>query len=286
MYGKGDWILCMVIDGRKIAEEILFDIRRQAEGLPFTPVFCDVLVGDDPASAQYVRMKNQTAQRAGINFLKAEFPGNISTAELVKEIKRLSREPDLCGLIVQLPLPGGLDKQRVLNAIDPRVDVDCIGSVNEKRFYGAGDFLDYPTAAAILKILDSLGRNFAEKNFLVLGQGQLVGRPVSRLLKRRGYFVDTATRATENIAALLEKADVVITAAGSPGFITGGMIKPGAVVIDAGTSEAQAGGIVGDVDFASVSRVAGAVSPVPGGVGPVTVACLLANVLKVAKNKI
>lgn len=276
----------IIIDGKKIADEILSDLQSQVEKLPFVPVFCDVLVGDDPASVQYVRMKNQTAQRAGMNFLKAEFPGNISTAELTKEIKRLNSEPNLCGLIVQLPLPGGLDKQEVLNSIDPKVDVDCIGLVNESRFYSKGDYLEYPTAAAVLKILDSLDMNLGEKKFLVLGQGQLVGRPVSQLFKRRGYFVDTATRTTENITALLEKADVVIAAAGSPGFITGSMIKPGAIVIDAGTSEAQGGGIVGDVEFDSVSKVAEVISPVPGGVGPVTVACLLANVLKVAKNKI
>ena len=276
----------IIIDGKKIADEILSDLQSQVEKLPFVPVFCDVLVGDDPASVQYVRMKNQTAQRAGLNFLKAEFPGNISTAELTKEIKQLNSEPNLCGLIVQLPLPDGLDKQEVLNSINPQVDVDCIGLVNESRFYNKGDYLEYPTAAAVLKILDSLDMNFQEKKFLVLGQGQLVGRPVSQLLKRRGYFVDTATRTTENITALLEKADVVIAAAGSPGFITGSMIKPGAIVIDAGTSEAQGGGIVGDVEFDSVSKVAEVISPVPGGVGPVTVACLLANVLKVAKNKI
>lgn len=276
----------LVIDGKKIAKEILINIAQETARLPFVPIFCDVLVGSNPVSAQYVNMKAATAERAGIKFLKAEFPESISTEELVKEIQQIGQTKDLCGLIVQLPLPEHLDKTKVLDAINPLVDVDCIGSVNKKLFYSNEAVLKYPTAEAILRLLDSANLNFSEKKFLVIGQGQLVGLPVAHLLQQRRLNVKTATSLTENLNEMLQQADVVVSAAGRPGLVVGQNLKPGAVIIDAGTAEATSGGIVGDVDFSSASKVAGFISPVPGGVGPVTVACLLENVLQVAKTKI
>lgn len=276
----------LVIDGKKIAKEILINITQETAHLPFVPIFCDVLVGSNPVSSQYVNMKAATAERAGIKFLKAEFPESISTEELVKEIQQIGQTKDLCGLIVQLPLPEHIDKTKVLDAINPLVDVDCIGSVNKKLFYSNEAVLKYPTAEAILRLLDSTNLNLAGKNFLVIGQGQLVGLPVAHLLQQRRLNVKTATSLTENLNEMLQQADVVVSAAGRPGLVVGQNLKPGAVIIDAGTAEATAGGIVGDVDFSSASKVAGFISPVPGGVGPVTVACLLENVLQVAKTKI
>ncbi len=276
----------LVIDGKKIAKEILINITQETARLPFVPIFCDVLVGSNPVSAQYVNMKAATAERAGIKFLKAEFPESISTEELVKEIQQIGQTKDLCGLIVQLPLPEHINKTKVLDAINPLVDVDCIGSVNKKLFYSNEAVLKYPTAEAILRLLDSANLNFSEKKFLVIGQGQLVGLPVAHLLQQRRLNVKTATSLTENLNEMLQQADVVVSAAGRPGLVVGQNLKPGAVIIDAGTAEATSGGIVGDVDFSSASKVAGFISPVPGGVGPVTVACLLENVLQVAKTKI
>ena len=276
----------LVIDGKKIAKEILINITQETAHLPFVPIFCDVLAGSNPVSAQYVNMKAATAERAGIKFLKAEFPESISTEELVKEIQQIGQTKDLCGLIVQLPLPEHINKTKVLDAINPLVDVDCIGSVNKKLFYSNEAVLKYPTAEAILRLLDSANLNFSEKKFLVIGQGQLVGLPVAHLLQQRRLNVKTATSLTENLNEMLQQADVVVSAAGRPGLVVGQNLKPGAVIIDAGTAEATSGGIVGDVDFSSASKVAGFISPVPGGVGPVTVACLLENVLQVAKTKI
>lgn len=317
----------MILDGKSIAQKILNNVKIQVAQLPFQPVFCDVLVGEDPASAQYVRMKAKAAEAAGLKFRQANFPGNISTVNLISEIKKIDQEPNLCGLIIQLPLPAGLDRQAVLDAIDPKIDVDATGQVNTDLFYAGKAYLEFPTAAAIMAILDSAtaspsgvipsGQGLSEaknlltsdfdqvlngpsthslrsfgrddkvyKNlkFLVIGQGQLVGRPVSFLLKQRGYEVSIADEFTGNTAELLKSADVIITATGRHKLITGEKIKSGVIIIDAGTSESK-GGIVGDVDFESVKNVASAVSPVPGGVGPVTVAMLLQNVLKVAKSK-
>jgi len=273
-----------IIDGKKIAKRILSEVKIGVSKLPYRPVFCDVLVGDDSASRQYVAMKAKSAEKCGFKFRNADFPENISTDNLIAEIKKISREPNMCGMIVQLPLPEGFNRQWILDSIDPKIDVDCTGKINTDLFYQGKAFLEFPTAKAVMAILDSLGMDLKEKKFLVVGQGELVGRPVSFLLKQRGLAVDTADKYTTNISELMSAADVIISAAGKAKLITGQKIKPGSIIIDAGTSESR-GGIVGDVDAESVKNVAGFVSPVPGGVGPVTVAELLANVLKVAKQK-
>lgn len=273
----------MLIDGKKIAGQIREEIKSQIINLPFVPVFCDVLVGDDPASKQYVAMKAKAAENLGFRFRPATYPASITTGKLIAEIKKISQEPNMCGLIVQLPLPVDIDKQAVLDSIDQRIDVDCTGKANTELFYAGKPYLEFPTAKAVMAILDSLKINLKEKNFLVVGRGELVGRPVSFLLTQRGLAVNTADKYTQNTSELMAQADVIISAAGKAKLITGQKIKSGSILIDAGTSESQ-GGIVGDVDLESVKGAAGFVSPVPGGVGPVTVAELLANVLKVAKQ--
>ena len=287
----------IIIDGKKLRDKILAKVKSEVALLPFKPVFCDVLVGNDPASVQYVAMKARTAEMAGIHFHKAAFPASISTDDLVKEIKILNKIPDMCGIIVQLPLPQSIDKRAILDSIDPRLDVDCLGVVASQKFYDNYDRekdLAYPTALACMALLDSvslLGFNLKGKNIVVLGQGELVGRPVSALLRYRGLNYLPITSKTENKEYLLQQADVVISGIGKSKYITGNMIKLGAVLIDAGTSEERGDGpvtrsnIVGDVDLESVRDIAGYVSPVPGGVGPVTVAMLLNNVLTVAKRK-
>ncbi len=274
----------MILNGRKIAAEILEEVKSETVKLTFQPVFCDILVGDDPASAQYVRMKAAAAEKVGFKFRRADFPASISTSDLIAEIKKINQEPNMCGLIAQLPLPSSVDKQAVLNAIDPKIDVDCTGEINTNLFYSGTAYVEFPTAAAIMRILDSAHQDLKSKKFLVIGYGQLVGKPVEFLLKQHGLDVDIARSKTENILDLMKAADVIIAAVGKPKLVSGDKIKKGAIIIDAGTSESD-GGIVGDVDFESVKAVAGFISPVPGGVGPVTVAILLKNVLGVAKLK-
>jgi methylenetetrahydrofolate dehydrogenase (NADP+)/methenyltetrahydrofolate cyclohydrolase len=273
-----------IIDGKKFQKEILERLKGETGSLPFQPVFCDVLVGDDPASAQYVRMKGKTAESIGIKFHNANFPGDITTLELISEIEKINKIENMCGIIIQLPLPAHIDRQKVLDAILPELDVDCLGTVASQKFYGGDIALGYPTALASMALLDSTGINLQDKNVVVLGQGPLVGKPVTALLKFRGLDPKIITRQTENKEELIKNADVIISGMGQGKYVKGDMIKEGAVVIDAGTSELD-GGIVGDVDLDSVLGMASFVSPVPGGVGPVTVAMLLQNVLTVAKNK-
>jgi methylenetetrahydrofolate dehydrogenase (NADP+)/methenyltetrahydrofolate cyclohydrolase len=272
-----------IIDGRKLRNKILTQTKEEVSLLSFTPVFCDVLVGDDPASKQYVQMKAKTAESVGIKFHSANFPANITTEELIKEIKVLNNVEHMCGIIVQLPLPAHLDRQAILDSIDPRLDVDCLGAVAGAKFYNNENNIGFPTALACMAILDTLDLNLSDKNIVVLGQGLLVGKPVAALLNFRDLKPVLVIRQTENKEEFIKKADVIISGTGQGKYITGNMIKQGTVLIDAGTSESN-GGIVGDVDLESVKDVAGFVSPVPGGVGPVTVAMLLKNVLQVAKN--
>ncbi len=274
----------ILINGKKIQEEILFQVAEHVRLLGFQPVFTDVLVGDEPASLQYVRMKARMAERAGIHFLNASYPVDITTEELVGEIEKLNQVPNMCGIIVQLPLPDSLNRRAVLDAIDPRLDVDCLGTSAGDKFYSGEIELGFPAALACMFVLDSLNLDLVDKNIVVMGQGELVGKPVVKILNSRGLNPNIITRDGENNAQILKNADVIISGIGQGKFITGEMVKHGVVIIDAGTSESN-GGIVGDVDMVSMEGIASYVSPVPGGVGPVTVAMLLNNVLKVAQKQ-
>lgn len=277
-----------IIDGRKLSIEILERIKGDVAALPFVPVFCDVLVGEDAASIQYVRIKSQKAESVGIKFHTANFSEKITTAELVSQIEVLNKLENMCGIIIQLPLPEHINRKEVLDAIDSKLDVDCLGATSGQKFYNnensKGTILGFPTALACMAVLDSLNLNLEGKKILVLGQGTLVGRPVTALLKFRGLAVDIVTRSTENKEELIKNADVIVSGLGQGKYLTGDMVKDGVVIIDAGTSE-ENGSIVGDVDFDSVVEKASFLTPTPGGVGPVTVAMLLSNVLKVAKSK-
>jgi len=274
----------MIIDGRKIRDEILEEVKKGVQALPFVPVFCDILVGNDLSSIQYVRMKAQTAESVGIKFREAFFSTSITTEELIEEIENLNRVPHICGIIVQLPLPPHIDKQLVLDAISPLLDIDCLGSTASELFYNDNNPIGLPTAIACMKVLDSTGINLSDKDIVVLGRGNLVGRPVAHLLEARGLSVTSINSKTENITELLKNADVIVSGIGQGKFITGDKIKKDAVIIDAGTSEDN-GAVVGDVELESVLPIASYVSPTPGGVGPVTVAVLLLNVLYVAQHK-
>jgi len=272
-----------IIDGKKLREDILSDIKKEVALLPFQPVFCDVLVGEDGASAQYVRMKARMAESVGIHFHNASFPSSITTEELVKEIKDLNKIKNMCGIIIQLPLPDSLEKRLILDAIDSHLDVDCLGTVASQKFYEGDTSLGFPAGLACMTILDSLQLDLKNKSIVVLGQGELVGKPVTALLGFRGLEPIAVRGETTNKEEIIKQADVVISGMGRGKHITGEMVKKGVVLIDAGTSESK-NAIIGDVDLDSVRDVASAVSPVPGGVGPVTVAMLLQNVLKVAKS--
>lgn len=274
-----------IIDGKKISEGILFEIKEKVSALPERPLFVDFLIGDDIVSRQYVRIKQKTAEKAGMDFEGVFLPENVDTDEAVAKIREYNGVKRVCGIIVQLPLPTHIDTRAVLNAIDPALDVDVLGSAASKAFYANQSKMSPPTALACMRILGEMDIDLSGANVAVLGAGELVGKPVSAMLDRKGVKHELLDSKSPNRAEVLRNADLIISGIGVEGYIKGDMIKSGASIIDAGTSE-SGGSVVGDADFDSVGDRARYITPVPGGVGPVTVAMLLSNVLQVAQSKL
>lgn len=266
-----------LIDGRAIAGVLFEDIKKRTEVLHMKPLLCDVVVGNDIVSLSYVNIKNKRAVQCGLEFSLMHLPESSTEEEVIQAIALEQEKHNLCGLIVQLPLPENLKTERILEAINPDVDVDGINPKSNHK-------LVPPTAGAIMHILDSLPINLLEQNFVILGNGDLVGKPVSEQLRNRGYTVTTVVADTENRAEIIKSATVIICGVGKAGVLTGAEVSEGIIVIDAGTSE-QGGSISGDVEFNSVAPKTKFITPSPGGVGPVTVAKLLENVLIVAEQK-
>lgn len=262
----------ITVKGQEIARKILDELQSQVAALSSKPLFVDLLIGDDPVSRSYVNIKKKRAEEIGLEFKLAQMPASASTAQVLAGLQEIQTEKKLAGLIIQLPLPSHLNQSTILAAIEPQFDVD--GLTDKSKFVP-------PTAAAVLAVLDSLNLELSQKKILVIGQGELVGKPVTKLLfRQRGLTVDTADDST-NLKSKAPYADIIVSATGHPKLITGDLIKRDAILIDCGTAE-SGGGIVGDVDLESVRDKASIVSPVPGGVGPITVAKLLANVVESA----
>ena len=272
-----------IINGKNLRDEILVDIKKQVLDLHFIPVFCDVLVGSDPSSVQYVNLKKKNALSLGIKFHDAIYDQSITTEELLKEIQKLNLLDNMCGIIIQLPLPAHIDTRQVLDAIDPVLDVDALGGKVSENFYTGNEELVPPTALSVMALVDSLKINLSDRNIVVLGEGKLVGKPVAQLFKNRNLKFTVLNSASINKEEIIKNADIIVSGIGKGKYLTGDMVKDGVIIVDAGTSEEE-GSIVGDVDFESVSGKASHITPVPGGVGPVTVAMLFMNVLKVAKK--
>jgi len=274
-----------IIDGRKTSEEILSRIKNEVMKLDFVPVFCDILVGEDIASIQYVNLKKRKAQKLGIDFYDANFPNSITTSELLLEIEKINKIKNMAGIIVQLPLPIHLDTKKILDAIDPSLDVDCLGEVASNNFYNGIFDIVPPTGLSCIYLLESLNIDLQDKNIVVVGSGKLVGRPVANILKSKNLNFQIINSESLEKEKIIKNADIIISGVGKGGFINAPMVKDNVIIIDAGTSEEE-GSVVGDVDFESVSSKVYAITPVPGGVGPVTVAMLFSNILEVTKRKI
>jgi len=243
-----------------------------------------VLVGEDPASQAYVRGKHRAAARVGIRSFDFTLPADAPTAGLEALLDRLNADPEVDGILVQMPLPGGLDPVRLIERIDPAKDADGLHPINLGRLVLGRPGLQPATPAGILRLLDHYGVATAGAFVVVVGRSFLVGRPLAILLglKGRDATVALAHTATPDLAALTRQGDIVVAAAGRPGLIGAGHVRPGATVVDVGANRVGSS-LVGDVDWAAVSAVAGAITPVPGGVGPMTIAGLLENTVKAAE---
>ncbi|WP_350036533.1 bifunctional methylenetetrahydrofolate dehydrogenase/methenyltetrahydrofolate cyclohydrolase FolD [Pseudohaliea sp.] len=278
----------MIIDGKAAAERLRRQIAEEVARLRAThdlqPGLAVVLVGEDPASQVYVRNKGRQTLEAGMLSHGHKLDASVSEEELLTLIDTLNGDPSIHGILVQLPLPDHIDEQRVLQTIDPAKDVDGFHPLNVGGL-ASGDphaLVPCTPTGCLLLLLEQFDGNLSGQNALVIGRSNIVGKPMAQLLLRESCTVTIAHSRTRDLPAVCRKADIVVAAVGRPGMVRGDWIKPGAVVIDVGINRVQREGedkpkLVGDVAFAEAADVAGAITPVPGGVGPMTIACLLRN---------
>jgi len=265
----------IILDGRKLAEEILEKLKKEAEGKNLK--LAVVLVGEDPVSLIFVRGKEKACTKIGIDFELFRFPQTIKQQDLEKEIKKIAE--DVSGLVIQLPLPKEINNREILNLIPLEKDVDVLSQEAFEKFKAGNSLIIPPVVAAIDCLLKEYKIDLKNKKIVLIGLGKLVGLPLSIWLAQKGIDFSVVDKSTENAGRIIKKADVIISGVGKPGLVTGAMVKEGAIVIDAG-SALQDRKIVGDVDFSSVSKKASYITPVPGGVGLLTVALLLSNLIK------
>jgi methylenetetrahydrofolate dehydrogenase (NADP+)/methenyltetrahydrofolate cyclohydrolase len=279
-----------IIDGKEFAAGLRAAIARQVTALGrqhgFKPGLAVVLVGENPASQVYVRSKGKQTIEAGMNSFEHKLPAETSQKDLLVLIDRLNRDPAVNGILVQLPLPKQIDEQAVINAIDPDKDVDGFHVVNAGRLATGGDGLVPCTPLGCLLLLKSRLGSLEGKRAVVVGRSNIVGKPMAQLLIRESCTVTVAHSRTRDLPGECRRADILVAAVGKPEMIRGDWIQPGAVVIDVGINRVEVPGgksrLVGDVAYDEAFRHVGAITPVPGGVGPMTIACLLQNTVTAA----
>jgi methylenetetrahydrofolate dehydrogenase (NADP+)/methenyltetrahydrofolate cyclohydrolase len=274
-----------IIDGKALAARLRGTLGEQARALPRPPGLAVVLVGDDPASHLYVNSKTRACADAGIRTFDHKLPATTSEAALLALVGELNGRSEVDGILVQLPLPAHIDSRRVLLAIDPTKDVDGQHPDNLGRLLLGSPRYVACTPFGVVKLIEEAGTAMAGATAVVIGRSNLVGKPLAVLLTARDATVTLCHSKTRDLPAVVRAADIVVSAIGQAGFVHGDWIKPGATVIDVGTNRLPTGKTVGDVDFAAASQVAGAISPVPGGVGPMTITMLMHNTLVAARQR-
>ncbi len=276
-----------IIDGKAVAAAVKERIRKDAIRFQKTsktvPGLAVVLVGNDPASKIYVRNKKKACEEVGFKSFEYVLPKETPEIVLLELIDTLNRDPNIHGILVQLPLPKHIDEDEVIAAITSKKDVDCFHPINVgKLVTGSADFAPC-TPAGVMELIKSTGTEVAGKRCVVIGRSNIVGKPMAMLLLQANGTVTICHSKTENLGDICREADILVAAVGKAKLITGDMIKPGAVVIDVGMNRDANGKLCGDVDFKSASKVAGYITPVPGGVGPMTIAMLMENTYSAAK---
>jgi methylenetetrahydrofolate dehydrogenase (NADP+) / methenyltetrahydrofolate cyclohydrolase len=274
-----------IIDGKAVAARIRGEVAEEVGRLPAPPGLATILVGDDAASAVYVRMKREDSAQVGIESFHHEPGGDVSQAELEELLRSLNADERVHGILLQLPLPDQLDQDRLISLIDPAKDVDGLTPANAGLLFQGRRGVVPCTPAGVMELLREARAELEGARAIVLGRSILVGKPVAQLLLAANATVTHCHSRTRDLAAVCREADVLIAAVGSPRLVTADMVSEGAVVIDVGTNRVD-GELVGDVDFDAVSEVARAITPVPGGVGPMTRAMLLANTVQAAQRQL
>ena len=283
-----------LIIGKDVSAEIYAELRQRIEALKskgIVPGLAVVLVGDDPASQVYVRKKGEMCEELGMKSVTVRMPADTTQEQLMAKVDELNNDPTIHGFLVQLPLPSHLDEEMVINAINPKKDVDCFHPSNVGRvLIGDPDFLP-ATPAGVQQMLVRSKIDTSGKHVVVVGRSNIVGKPMAAMMVQKGIGADSTVTVvhsrTNNLPAITRQADILIVAIGKPRFITADMVKEGAVVIDVGITRLHDGHLTGDVDFENVKDIAAAITPVPGGVGPLTITMLMQNTLEcyLTRNK-
>jgi methylenetetrahydrofolate dehydrogenase (NADP+)/methenyltetrahydrofolate cyclohydrolase len=271
-----------LLDGKALAASIRAEARNALAAISVRPGLAVVLVGDDPASRVYVRNKVRACEETGIYSELHALPADTGEHDVLERVQALNRDPRIHGILVQLPLPAAFDTARVLAAVSPRKDVDGFHAENLGALVAGRAKLIPCTPAGILRLLDHAAIPIAGRHAVVIGRSTIVGKPAALLLLQRDATVTICHSKTQDLDAQARRADILVVAAGRPKLVGADMVKPGACVIDVGTHRLPDGSLVGDVDFAAAREVAGWITPVPGGVGPMTVAMLIVNTIAAA----
>jgi methylenetetrahydrofolate dehydrogenase (NADP+)/methenyltetrahydrofolate cyclohydrolase len=276
-----------IIDGLALSRQIRTDIARRVQSLKeknVTPGLAVILVGDDPASAVYVRNKVKACGETGMHSVLETWPASMTEADLLDRVRALNEDPSIHGILVQLPLPAHMNAQRVIESIAPDKDVDGFHVASAGALMtGLPGF--WPcTPYGCMKMLESIGYDLRGKHAVVIGRSNIVGKPMAMMLLGQSATVTICHSATSDLKAITRQADVIVAAVGKRHLVTADMVKPGAVVIDVGMNRDEHGKLCGDVDYEQVKEVAGWITPVPGGVGPMTITMLMANTLDSAER--
>ena len=277
-----------LLDGKALAAELRNESAVRAERLRsmgVVPGLAVVLVGDDAASQVYVRNKARACEQSGLHSEVHALPASTSQATLLSLVRRLDADARIHGILVQLPLPPGLDGRAAVAALSPEKDVDGFHYENLGALVAGNPAFRPCTPAGVMALLEHDGVALEGKRACVVGRSTIVGKPMALMLLQAGATVTVAHSKTRDLGSVTREADVLVVAVGRPGLVTASMVKPGAVVIDVGVNRVAGGGLAGDVDFAGVREVAGAITPVPGGVGPMTIAMLIANTVRAAERR-
>jgi methylenetetrahydrofolate dehydrogenase (NADP+) / methenyltetrahydrofolate cyclohydrolase len=279
-----------IISGKDVAAKLRGEVKTRVEEFSAqsntTPHLAVVLASDDPASATYVRFKSRAAEQCNIRSTQHTISAETSAEDLLSLVQTLNADDDVDGILVQLPLPKQHDEKAILQAIDPAKDVDGFHPLNAGLLArGDENGLMPCTPSGIIKLIESTGQEISGQHAVILGRSSIVGRPIAEMLLNRSATVTICHSKTKNLPEIVRKSDIVIAAIGRPFFVKGSWIKPGATVIDVGINRTAEGKLVGDVAYHAAIERAGAITPVPGGVGPMTIACLMENTLTAAKNR-
>lgn len=276
--------MAIILDGKMLRDKIFESLKAKLDKMLQKPTLAVILVGENPASQIYVRNKKKTAEKLGINSLSIEYPSDISEEELLNKIKELNSDEKVTAILVQLPLPAHINKNRIIDAILPQKDVDGLTPYNLGKLFSGEEPYVYPcTPKGILLLLDEYNIKLEGKNIVVVGRSNLVGKPVAQMLLKRNATVTMCHSHTKNLSEITKTADIIVSAVGKK-VIGEKMLKSDCVVIDVGIFRDENGKISGDVDFENVSKTAAYISPVPGGVGPMTIASLMLNTVELARK--